>query len=540
MRVAVLCLVAAMLSSGGLVDAASGEQSPAARGNSDGTQSAQRPAAPAVTTPPESLFAKFKEGDREQAIRFYKKYVSIAGMPVLASADVDDAALLRTYDIVTHLLAGRPDVLETMRKHGTRLIIIGKDQLYTDMPEYRNSPNPEYLNERVRGTGGLGVTSFGEENLLNLAGDRYDDESIGIHEFCHTIDAALSRIDPTWRERLRRTYRNAVAAALWTNAYAASNLAEYWAEICQSYFNCNRINNWNHNDIGTREQLKLHDPEGYDLVRTTFKLTPQNDWSLPVLRRQPSVNPPPAKLKIDPYYTKLTYAREFPVLGSEKVSDEALLEANDTIRKMFAYRHDILKAMIADGARLVVLGRDEALSDLPEFESSKSAAGFDEVRYLDYTSPQKLMVVPEENILGLPNDPFAGKSMVISEFAKALYRVTGQRPTDPNFERRRRKQQYELQVKRMDIEFDRQLGKIHEEAIGKSLWRGTAAARDRAEYWAAGVEAYFDAAGAGHAALGAARPITTRELLREYDPNLFRLVDETMAYREHVDWRNKP
>ena len=29
-------------------------------------------------------------------------------------------------------------------------------------------------------------------------------------------------------------------------------------------------------------------------------------------------------------------------------SDQALLKANDTIRKMFAYRHDILKALIAD------------------------------------------------------------------------------------------------------------------------------------------------------------------------------------------------
>ena len=32
--------------------------------------------------------------------------------------------------------------------------------------------------------------------------------------------------------------------------------------------------------------------------------------------------------------------------------DEALLKANDTIRKMFAYRHDILKALIADGVKL--------------------------------------------------------------------------------------------------------------------------------------------------------------------------------------------
>src|SRR5262249_31263685 len=151
----------------------------------------------------------------------------------------------------------------------------------------------------------------------------------------------------------------------------------------------------------------------YDLVRTTFKLTPENDWRYRPVRRQPSVIAPPDKFKIDPYYTKFTYAREFVVLGSPHVSDEALLRANNLIRKMFAYRHDILKAMIADDARLVVLGRDEKLSDLPEFKESKGEAAFDEVRWLDYTPARKLMVVPEENVLLLRGDPFAGKCLVV-------------------------------------------------------------------------------------------------------------------------------
>ncbi len=496
-------------------------------------------AEPAVVAPPESFFATVRERDRDVARKFYKKYIDVKGLPVVASAEVADEALQRTHFLVTHLLAGRPDVLGAMVKNGTRLIVIGKDQLYTDMPEYRNSRNPQYLNERVRGTGGFDVTSFGEENLLNLAIDRYDDESIAVHEFCHTIDAALSRIDPAWRERLGRTYRNALSRGLWKYAYTASNQAEYWAEICQSYFDCNRVNNWNHASIGTREQLKQYDPEGYELVKTTFQLTPENDWRYQPLRRQPSVMTPPARFKIDPYYTKFTWAREFTVLGSKHVSDQALLKANDTIRKMFAYRHDVLKALVADGGRLVVLGREEKLSDLPEFKDSRKKADFDEVRYLDYTPALKLMVVPEENVLGLPKEPFAGKCLVVSVFAKALYQVAGLRPVDPDFERRRDKQQYELRVKRLDVEFDQRLRKIHEAALGKDLWKGTPAARHRAEYWAAGVEAYFDAAGDGQAPNGAERPITTREALKAYDPDLYALVDETMAYREHVDWRVK-
>jgi hypothetical protein len=495
--------------------------------------------APKVTEPPESFFQRFKEKDREAARLFYTKHVDLEGLSIAAARVVADEALQRTYTIVTHMLAGRPDILDAMRKYGTRLIIIGKDQVYTDMPEYRNTSNPVFMNERVRGTGGLGLTSFGEENLLNLAADRYDDESIAVHEFCHTIDAALTRFDPGWRARLGQTYKSAIGKGLWKNAYAGSNQAEYWAEICQSYFDCNRINNWNHNSIGTREQLKDYDPEGYELVRTTFKLLSANDWRYQPLRQQPSVIAPPGHLKIDGYYTKLTLAREFTVLGSKRVSDEALLTANETIRKMFAYRHDILKAMIADGARLVVLGRQERLSDLPEFHDAGNQAALDQVRYLDYTPSLKLMVVSEADVLHLPHAPFAGKDMVVSVFAKGLYQVTGSRPVQPGFDKQRNKQQYELRVKRLDIDFDRRLLKTYEDACASGLWRGTTATRDRVEYWAAGVQAYFDATGAGQPPHGADRPIATREALRSYDPALYALVDETMAYKEHVDWRSR-
>src|SRR5439155_10827532 len=200
----------------------------------------------------------------------------------------------------------------------------------------------------------------------------------------------------------------------WKYAYAGSNQGEYWAEICQSYFDCNRINNWNHAAVATREQLKQYDPEGYELVHTTFRLTPEIDWRYRPLRTQPSVMPPPAKFKIDPYYTKFTWAREFTVVGSNQVSDEALLKANDTIRKMFAYRHDILKAMIADVVRLVVLGRKEKLSDLPEYAQLKQSKDFDALaRSLNYSPGARLLVVSEENVLGDPRAPLVGECQII-------------------------------------------------------------------------------------------------------------------------------
>src|ERR1041384_4536437 len=176
------------------------------------------------------------------------------------------------------------------------------------------------------------------------------------------------------------------------------------------------MNNWNHGPIGTREQLKTYDPEGYELVRSAFNLSPEHDWRYTFLQKQPSVSAPPARFKIDPYYTKFTWAREFIVLGRQ-AGDAALLKANDIIRKMFAYRHDLLKALIADGVKLVVLGRNEKLSDLPEYSRMKEIAGFDSVtRNVDYLPELKLLVVAEENVLGNPRKPLAGDCMVIREF----------------------------------------------------------------------------------------------------------------------------
>ena len=495
---------------------------------------------PAVGAPPESFFELVRERDRDAAREFYRKYIDVAGMPVVAAEEVADEALQRTYSIVTHMLAGRPDITKEMIDSGMYLIIIGKDQVYTDMPENRNARNPDYLNERVRGTGGR-PTSFGEENLLGWPIDRYDDESIAVHEFCHTIDRALRSIDPAWAERRNTVYENAMAKGLWKNAYAASNPGEYWAEIAQTYFDSQRVNNWNHGPIGTREQLKEYDPEGYELVRNTFRLGPNQDWRYPWPKQLPNVVLPPEGLKIDPYYTKFTWAREFTVVG-RAASDEALLKANDVIRKMFAYRHDILKALIADGVRLVVLGRNESLADLPEFASLESNEGIDVLtRTLNYSPDKKLLVVSEENVLGDPADPMIGSNQVIRVFANAAYQVCATRPVDPNWENRGRDvQQYELHVERLDVRFAEALKKLYNQAMSQGKWQGTTAVHDPVAYWTAGVLAYFDAVGQDAAPNDAAHPIDSREALEQYDPDLFAFVRKAMAYEGHVDWRLEP
>jgi hypothetical protein len=110
---------------------------------------------------------------------------------------------------------------------------------------------------------------------------------------------------------------------------------------------------------------------------------------------------------------------------------------------------------------------------------------------------------------------------------------------DASFAKQRVKQQYELRVERLDIEFDKKLDKAFQAATGKGLWKGTAAGGDRVEYWAAGVGAYFDAVGESQRPADTDRPIATREALKAYDPDLHALVDVTMAYAGRADWRVK-
>jgi hypothetical protein len=279
---------------------------------------------------------------------------------------------------------------------------------------------------------------------------------------------------------------------------------------------------------------------GFELCRAVFNLAPEQDWGYSWLQRLPMVSAPPKLEKfkdIDPWYTKFTWAREFTVVG-RGASDDALLHANETIRRMFAYRHDILKALISDGVKLVVLGPGEQLADLPEWKNTtKKPPGDGASRRLTYQPDLKMLVVSQEEVLGDSSSRQFSGNPVIRVFADALYRVAGMRPVIPDY---RGNQQYELRVKRLDVDFDRSVTECFEQARLANRWTGTAAAQDKFAYWIAGVLAYFDAAATEGAPKDSPTAVKTRERLAEYDSSLFALVQETMAYQNKVDWRYQP
>lgn len=236
--------------------------------------------------------------DRLRLDPFYRKHIDLGGLPVLSSDKVSDAGLLEAAHLIKQMLANRPDVLKEMARRGVRFVVMAPTEMTTDVPEQRHLKNDTKTDwdKRARGLGGK-ITSCGEENLLNLKGDRYGRENILIHEFGHAIhNYGLASLDRKFDARLRETYRAAMEAGLWKDTYAATNHGEYWAEGVQSYFDCNNPPNKGvHNDVNTREELAKYDPALFELVDESFK---QNAWRYvryDARQKREAVQPQPKK-----------------------------------------------------------------------------------------------------------------------------------------------------------------------------------------------------------------------------------------------------
>ena len=213
---------------------------------------------------------------------FYQKYIETEGLYVTSSGKVSDEALLKACDIISLMLAKRPDVKAHMVKKGCHVMIIGKDEETCDLPEFAHICNCEdsikYWNWRARGFGGAPEDEFssscGEENLLALPQDKYVGENILIHEFAHLIHTVgIVGVEPGFNDRLEALRQNAIRKGLWKDTYAVSNKEEYFAECVQSFFNCNRYAepaNGVHNWVNRRTKLKTYDPDMYRLLQEYF------------------------------------------------------------------------------------------------------------------------------------------------------------------------------------------------------------------------------------------------------------------------------
>jgi hypothetical protein len=206
---------------------------------------------------------------------FFAKRLDYEGIPIKAPTNVVDEALFAACERLSMMLTNLPGVRANLRVAGAELHIIGRGQVTTDLPEWRQDkgkPLTEYhgltRDQRTRGMGGL-LTSCGEENLLKLEQDRYRGRDICVHEFAHNI---LSYgVSESVREKVRQQYRRSLENGHWVGSYAGSNDDEFFAELSMWYFGT-------HGDLGMkgakpstgREGLKNYDPEAFTLLEDFY------------------------------------------------------------------------------------------------------------------------------------------------------------------------------------------------------------------------------------------------------------------------------
>ena len=202
---------------------------------------------------------------------FFTKSLDFHGIAIKAPDVVVDEALYAAWDRLFMMLRHQPNVISNLASAGAELHIIGRDQVTTDLPEWRHDkgvPRPEYKgktrDERTRGMGGL-LTSCGEENLLKLEKDRYRGRDICIHEFSHNI--RNHGIPRDIRARFDNQYKRSLAAGLWQKSYAGSSPDEFFAELTMWYFGTpGDLHMTGPKPENGPEGLKKYDPDAFALL----------------------------------------------------------------------------------------------------------------------------------------------------------------------------------------------------------------------------------------------------------------------------------
>ena len=220
--------------------------------------------------------------------------------------------------------------------------------------------------------------------------------------------------------------------------------------------------------------------------------------------------------KLDPYYEQWINVGGLPVIASAKVNPYALKEAAWLIEKMIGHRPEVLRAMVKNKVRFSVIGHTELITEIPEY-SDVVTPDFLVFNHRGWGGSEGGTVTSsEEGILAYPGEVYQGYTLLIHEFAHGIH-LLGLNTLDPTF--------------------DERLRIAYEAAMKKGLWQGTYASSNRREYWAEGTHAWFYQN--VRDSFNSLDPIhhTTRQALKEYDPELATLLAEVYGDRQ---WQYTP
>ena len=221
---------------------------------------------------------------------YYRKYLDAGGIPVVASADVDDHHLYHARDIMNAMLSNRPDLRATMAANRFRVVIYKHDgcrgpfqtlELRNELPLGRctttvGTATIRWLQNRFTGEVLLIIDVVGTAPAVRQPYCNV----ILVHEFAHMVHYALAietalsgnrpLFDSPFDSRLRGLYNAAISAGLYPDAYAATNYKEYWAEAVMFWFLPDMLTGKVRTPAAV-SQLADYDPGAAALVAETFR-----------------------------------------------------------------------------------------------------------------------------------------------------------------------------------------------------------------------------------------------------------------------------
>jgi hypothetical protein len=211
----------------------------------------------------------------------------------------------------------------------------------------------------------------------------------------------------------------------------------------------------------------------------------------------------PDEYSFDPFYQKYCDANGIPIISSGEVEDLALQQAYYIVMNMLVAVPEIREELISNGAYFGVIGKNEMQTSLPEYSEMDSeywdrrARGRGGSRGIPITSSA------EENLLCLRNDRYYGESIAVHEFAHTISLMGLGDDFEP-----------------LLAEFT----ELYESAKEQGSWENTYAGSDIQEYWAEGVQSYFNANAQSLIGDGVHNYVNTREELAGYDPALYEFI----------------
>lgn len=243
------------------------------------------------------------------------------------------------------------------------------------------------------------------------------------------------------------------------------------------------------------------------------------------------VGPPPAALKLDPFYVKSTDADGIPISSSAAVPDEALRVARRMMVAMLARRPDISRELVRAGQRVMIMGVDEQTLDVPEQRDWKKPT-IDDPRLTrcerklyderigrltdrEYWGKRArgmgglLTSAATENLLAIPGTKYYGETILVHEFSHAILYA----------------------VEAIDPALYARVEAAYAAAKDQGLWTGEYGATTVQEYWAEGTQFWFNSNKL--AVVDGTRILSDKDLAR-HDPALAAVLRAVYGERHRL------